>query len=428
MPTPDKPTLDYSYSAFQQAQGDNSFPGTQLDNDLANLKQAIDETIDFTGRVVRSDGALQNGIVTQASLSSELQIGVRPPTPWLTGTAYALNDTVTTENGLYACLAAHTAGTFATDLAAGRWALLFELTSLATPADGSITTAKLDDEAVTTAKLDDGSVTAAKLAPGLPLLFVGAELECSGPFAPAGWLFKFGQTLSRVTYSELLAFLTANVVAVVTSGSPTITGVSVDLRNIGLVGSPIEGPGIPLGATVTAIGASTITLSTNATGSNSSASVRIFPHGNGDGSTTFRLPDDRDRASIGRGDMGGTAASRVTASGAGNPGLLTTRLGAAGGVDRHTLTDVQAPILFGEAASNGAHAHPYVDSTAAASVNVLTDPGGAPILQGASAVDRNTGGAGAHTHVVTVNPAGGQAHPNVQPSRVANKIIYTGVL
>lgn len=41
----DSPDLDYSYTAFQQSQGDNSFPGTQLDNDLANLKAAIDAMI-----------------------------------------------------------------------------------------------------------------------------------------------------------------------------------------------------------------------------------------------------------------------------------------------------------------------------------------------------------------------------------------------
>lgn len=427
MPTPDKPSLDYSYTAFQEGQGDNSFPGTFLDNDLANLKQAIDETIDFTSNVVRSDGKLQNGIVTQANLSSELQIGVRPPTPWLTGTAYAANDTVTTENGLYACLEAHTSNVFANDLAAGIWQLLFELTSLATPADGSITTPKLADGGVTGPKIGSGAVTRDKLAASVPLLFVGAELDCSGPFAPSGWVFKAGQALSRAVYSELFAFLTATVTAAVSSGSPTVTGVPVDLRSIGLVGAPIEGPGIPSGATVVSFTINTITLSANATASNASAQIRIFPHGNGDGSTTFTLPDDRDRANIGRGDMGGTAANRVTASGGGNPGLLTTRLGAAGGVDRHTLADVEVPVLYGDTVSNGGHTHPYVDSTSATTVNVLTDPGGAPILQGATAVDRTTGGAGAHTHAVTVNPAGGGAHPNVQPSRVTNKIIYTGV-
>lgn len=59
MGLPTKPTLDYSYTAFQQSQGDNAFPGTEIDNDHANLKLSIDETIDFLTGSFRSDGVLK---------------------------------------------------------------------------------------------------------------------------------------------------------------------------------------------------------------------------------------------------------------------------------------------------------------------------------------------------------------------------------
>ena len=73
MANPTKPDLDYSYTGFEQSQGDASFPGTPLDNDLANLKTSIDETIDALAEVRRSDGALANEIVTYDSLDDSLK-------------------------------------------------------------------------------------------------------------------------------------------------------------------------------------------------------------------------------------------------------------------------------------------------------------------------------------------------------------------
>lgn len=67
MGLPTKPTLDYSYTAFQQSQGDNAFPGTEIDNDHDNLKLSIDETIDFLTGSFRSDGVLKASAYPGAS-------------------------------------------------------------------------------------------------------------------------------------------------------------------------------------------------------------------------------------------------------------------------------------------------------------------------------------------------------------------------
>lgn len=40
---------------------------------------------------------------------------------WITSTEYAINDVVTNAGSIYVCTAAHTGGTFATDLSAGKW-------------------------------------------------------------------------------------------------------------------------------------------------------------------------------------------------------------------------------------------------------------------------------------------------------------------
>lgn len=46
------------------------------------------------------------------------------PSAWVTPTAYIINDVVLQSNRLYQCLIAHTSGTFATDLAAGKWVIV----------------------------------------------------------------------------------------------------------------------------------------------------------------------------------------------------------------------------------------------------------------------------------------------------------------
>ncbi|MBR1124522.1 hypothetical protein JQ628_23550 [Bradyrhizobium lablabi] len=51
-------TLDYSYTGFQQGQANNSFPGTQLDNDLAGLRASLTEWTTFIKGAIRSDGRL----------------------------------------------------------------------------------------------------------------------------------------------------------------------------------------------------------------------------------------------------------------------------------------------------------------------------------------------------------------------------------
>lgn len=114
--------VTYSYSGFQQAQGDNSFPGTQLDADLIGLHDSVSALALFTQGVMRSDGRLNNGVVTYDSLAAELQTaGLAPATAWSTPTSYLLGNAVTINSNLYRCLIAHTSGVFATDLAAGKW-------------------------------------------------------------------------------------------------------------------------------------------------------------------------------------------------------------------------------------------------------------------------------------------------------------------
>lgn len=122
-------------------------------------------------------------------------------------------------------------------------------------------------------------------------------------------------------------------------------------------------------------------------------------YGAGDGSTTFNVPDLRGRVAAGKDDMGGTAANRLTNTGTGNPGINGTALGAAGGVDRHTLTSAQlAP-----------HTHTI----------------GAGNNQGLSAGGLTVGVSGGSSPYNSGSTGTGDAHPNAQPTIVLNAIIRT---
>src|SRR6185437_4894148 len=172
----------------------------------------------------------------------------------------------------------------------------------------------------------------------------GTELAYAGINLPAGFLWEQGQPVSRTTYPNLLAALRLTAVGNVTNGSPDITSLGFDPRNLGLEGAVLEGPGIT-GLTVVACGASTIAMSGNATsGSGSPQTCYVYPYGNGDGATTFNVPDRRGRVIAGRDNMGPAgsgAAGRLTVAGSGINGI---ELNASGGSQTETFTLLQANL------------------------------------------------------------------------------------
>ena len=441
MAAPTKPGIDYSYTGFAQGLGSGLFPGTQLDNDLVELADAISETIDFTSAVIRDDGRLQNGVVTKASLDATLLLGVAPPRPWAAGQDYEVDETVTINNSIFICVAAHLSANFPSERGAGFWGLIAEFTVPAAIGDGTVTEVKhaaggvstraLADLAVTGPKIGPAAVTNDKLAvsTALSLMPIGAELDFAGALAPFGWAFEFGQAVSRTTYSALFNVLCPGLVVTTANASPVLTGVTTDMRNLGLEGAPVEGTNIPPGAAVVSVTVNTITISLNATGAATGVVARILPWGVGDGATTFNLPDARDRASIGRGNMGGAAAGRVSGVGLGNPQVDTTRLGFAGGVDRHAITVGQLGSHSHVAATTITGVGDHTHAVALSQAGYGTPGGSTPFWVPGSSVNVTPGGAHTHLATTTVSPnAGGEAHPNVQPSRVTNKIIFTGVV
>lgn len=119
-----------------------------------------------------------------------------------------------------------------------------------------------------------------------------------------------------------------------------------------------------------------------------------FPHGQ-DGSGNPKVPDCRGRVPVGKDNMGGTAAGRMTTGGSGIDGAT---LGAAGGAETHTLTAAQIPP----------HTHPIASNSSRNTVAGGSD---------------NVAMGGASTLNTSANAGGGGAHNNTQPTIILNAII-----
>lgn len=131
-PTPYEPS--YSFSGWQATNPQKPLPAAQVDAQLADVSEATVQIVDALKDVRRSDGALQNGIVTKESLAGDVLIGLAPPTAWATATDYAPPNLVFNGPKLYLCLVPHTSGVFLTDYANEKWVLIADFT----PTEGLI--------------------------------------------------------------------------------------------------------------------------------------------------------------------------------------------------------------------------------------------------------------------------------------------------
>lgn len=212
--------------------------------------------------------------------------------------------------------------------------------------------------------LVDGSVTTSKLASSVPIIPVGAALEWDyGAASIPSWsALQYGQALSRVTFATL----------------------------------------------------------------NNLASVAGYPHGAGDGSTTFNIADKRGRVSAGKDDMGGAAANRLTAAVSGFNGAT---LGVAGGAEGVSLSTVTIPshshgVAGTPGLSDGTHQH----STNVSNTQGTGLSGSAGGVRGDSGQNYSSSFAASNLllsagSLSTSSVGSGGAHLNTQPTIIVNKII-----
>ena len=232
--------------------------------------------------------------------------------------------------------------------------------------------------------------------------------------APSGWLLCYGQAVSRSTYAPLFAAITKSSTVTITIAVPGVVTWASHLLSLGDVISFETTGALPTGLSIATdyyavpINANSFNIATSmanalagtlvtTTGSQSGVQTcRQNPYGCGNGSTTFNIPDARDRVIAGWTGMGGTPAN-LLGNNASVGGFSTAARGNAAGQTAHTQT---VPELV-------AHTHTMND----VSGSNAGSTGGPVQGSGVTAAGGSTGGGGAFN--VT------------QPTLLANYMIKT---
>lgn len=242
---------------------------------------------------------------------------------------------------------------------------------------------------------------------------VGTVLPWSGLIAPSQYVFTYGQELIRTDYPEFYSAITLQTNVICTASSNTLTGIS-DTSQIP-VGADIElSLCVPPGSTVISKTSGTVTLN-NPANVSLNATARFFPYGNGDGSTTFNVPDLRDVVLAGRPNMGGSDRGLITSTYFGtNPAAL----GALGGSQSHTQTiSEMAMHSHNNTLTDPGHSHDikaYGDETS----NDAIAAGGVNLVNTVSTITAATG-------ITITNAIAGSSSPFtiIQPTLTFNYII-----
>lgn len=200
---------------------------------------------------------------------------------------------------------------------------------------------------------------------GVALLPIGlGPLPWSGLTAPSKWILAAGQSLVRATYPDLWTFAAAEIAA----GNTLWT--------------------------------------------------------NGNGTTTFTPPDMRGRVPAGKDNMGGSAASRLTATTMTPDG---NTLGAVGGAQTVTLAAAQIPAGVPSSGNNSISVTSSISTILRATVHdnytsVAGDAGPIQSVTNGSVTSVNA----AQAIAVTSTNAGQTAVDKIQPTAITNYIIYAG--
>lgn len=238
----------------------------------------------------------------------------------------------------------------------------------------------------------------------------GTAAPCALRVAPSGWLLCNAAAVSRATYPALLAALVFTSTVTMTIASPCVVTWNAHGMNNG---DPVKfstSGALPTGLSaattyyLVSSAANSFSLAAtpggtaiNTSGSQSGVHTAVSaPFGDGDGTTTFNVPDLRGRIPVGHDVMGNAAASRVTFAAS---ALYGASLGYSGGEQAHALITAEL----------AAHTHGTPSNVQA----------GNDMLSGAGLA------AGLINDGATGSTGSGTAHNNMQPTSIFNWIIKT---
>ena len=103
MPQASPYNRSFSFSNLQAQNPTAVPPGSSIDLELNNVKANSDGVLANLARIQRDDGALANGSVSFDPPALQTA-GLAPALPWVAGTAYSVNASVTSGSAFYRCL------------------------------------------------------------------------------------------------------------------------------------------------------------------------------------------------------------------------------------------------------------------------------------------------------------------------------------
>lgn len=378
--------VSYSFSGFQASNPTTPLPAPALDNELANIAASIATIDSAIESVRRSDGALQNGIVTFASLASSLQLTIDPTNGTLVAAAVATAQAAQTAASGSAAAAAGSAAAATTQAANAAASAGSVNLALYLPKAGNLAGIGSPDTArsnISAAKIDASDMIG-RLAPS-----VSDSVGDWNNFRTSGWFAGTGMAnapgagywlLGVISYGALYVTQVAYPFTNANAGTSAVTPYrrhSYDSGGGVVLWSAWEGASpVPVGTTIWVNGlnvppgflqengglvsrATYPALYAFAAASGNIVSEALWSVGHsggfstGDLATTFRLPDSRGEFIRGYDGGRGVDAGRVIGS------------NQADMLKDHTHTYQQAAA--GAQKPNGTGSTPYDNSSAAAS-------------------------------------------------------------
>jgi microcystin-dependent protein len=216
-------------------------------------------------------------------------------------------------------------------------------------------------------------------------VLTGTILDYAGSVAPSGYLACDGSAVLRASYGPLLGVISQTQTGTTTVSLNTVTGLTSTAQMY--VGMSLECANFAPGTTVASIVTSTSITASNTASASGAISILFFNWGNGNGSTTFNVPDLRRYTTIGQGGVGTSEIGNV--------------VGQTGGEEAH-LMDITELV---------GHTH---------AINIKNNSGSPyDSAQPASTANPSLGS------ISTASTGGGVAFNIIQPSAVMLKIIKT---
>lgn len=294
-------TRQASFTGYEVANPTAPPAGESLDAEFDALKTTTDSLELAIEDIRADDGGLKNGIVDPEALSTDLlaligDTALNPRGDWVTATAYEILDLAVDAAGdgnVYVALEDHTSGTFATDKSAGKWMLF-------TAAVNSAAIQGYATAAAASATAADASADAADASADAAAASQTAAASSASAAATSASTASTHKTAAETAETNAEA---AQAAAEVAQAAAEAAASSLSIPAGTIV--PYGGSSAPTGWLLCYGQAISRTDYSGLFG------VIGTTYGNGNGSTTFNVPDLRGRFPLGKDDMGGSAANRV---------------------------------------------------------------------------------------------------------------------